>query len=154
LIGGSCYALVGASGFSRPAPISGSMQLTLSDPEELSAPGVASCSQAPDGFSVYGDEVGQFDGRPINVAIDVRTAEGERGSPNVTIYLLSSSPDQQELGYTSTAASQLVLDPASGPFAGSLSFTDLEPIEPVDPSASPPLGGESISGTITWECQK
>jgi hypothetical protein len=47
-----------------------------------------------------------------------------------------------------------VLDPAAGPFARSLTFTDLVRTEPVDLSASPPLEGESISGTITWECQK
>jgi hypothetical protein len=155
LIGGSCYALVGASGLSRPAPISGSMELTLSSPETFTATGVANCAPSLDGFSVSSDEAGQLDGRPINVTIDVRTAEaGELKTPSLMIYLLSSSPEQQELGYISPPTGQLMLDPASGPFAGSLTFTDLEPAEPVDPSASPPLGGDPISGTITWECQK
>jgi hypothetical protein len=154
LIGGSCYALVGASGLSRPAPISGSMQLTLSSPETLAATGAATCAPTLDGFSVSSDEAGRLDGRPVNISIDVGPGPEGAVSPNLSIYLLSDSPAQQELGYTSTASSRLVLDPASGPFAGTLSFTDLEPIEPVDPSASPPLGGESISGTITWECQK
>jgi hypothetical protein len=154
LIGGSCYALVGASGLSRPAPISGSMQLTLSSQETFTATGVANCAPSLDGFSVSSDEAGRLDGRPVNVSIDVGPGPEGAVSPNLNIHLLSDSPDQQEIGYISSPTSRVVLDPAAGPFAGSLTFTDLVRTEPVDLSASPPLEGESISGTITWECQK
>jgi hypothetical protein len=155
LIGGSCYALVGGLGVGGPAPLAGTMEITIAKPESFVGSGVASCSSQPDSFGVFADEVGRLDGRPINVSIDVRTAEaGELLSPNLTIYLLSDSPAQQEIGYTSSANSRVVLDPAAGPSAGSLTFTDLEPVEPVDPSASPPMEGGSISGSITWECQE
>jgi hypothetical protein len=155
LIGGSCYALVGGLGVGGPAPLAGTMEITIEKPESFVGSGVASCSSQPDSFGVFADEVGRLDGRPINVSIDVRTAEaGELLSPNLTIYLLSDSPAQQEIGYTSSANSRVVVDPAAGPFAGSLTFTDLEPVEPVDPSASPPMEGGSISGSITWECQE
>jgi hypothetical protein len=156
LIGGSCYALVGGLGVGGPAPLAGTMEITIEKPEPFVGSGVASCSSQPDGFGVFADEVGRLDGRPINVSIDVRTAEaGELLSPNLTIYLLSGSADQQEIGYASSPSSQVVLDPGAGAFAGSLTFTDLARAEAIDPSASSPAGlsSEPISGTITWQCK-
>lgn len=161
LIGGSCYALVGGisgGGGGGPPPASGTMELSIEQPTAFSASGAAHCSPGSDSFSVFSDEVRSADGRPVEVSIDVQTAPGPEGpapiAPNLNIYMPSTSPDQQEISYTTTPSSDVSLETDAGPFAGSLTFTDLEPAEPIDPSASPPFGGEPISGTVTWQCQK
>lgn len=159
LIGGSCYALVGGLGVggSGEPPRTGTLDLVLTEPSGVSGSGAATCSAGPGAFSVYSDDAGRIDGRVVNVSIDVATAPGPEGpapiQPNLNIYLLSTGPDQQEISYMTAASSGVSLETDSGPYAGSVEFTDLAPVEGVDPPTSPQLGAGPISGTITWQCK-
>jgi hypothetical protein len=155
LVGGTCYALVGGLGVgSRHAANAGTMRLTIDAPLLFDATGTGSCVPQPDGFSIYSDEVGRLDGRPVTVSLDVAKAPEavDAQSSNLIIYLLSESPDQQEISFSSSPASQLTLDPNATALAGSLTFTDLAALEPIEPSAAPNSADQPISGTLAWQC--
>src|SRR5688572_20812232 len=73
LIGGSCYALVGAVG---PPPLpatSGVMELQIDPPLAYDGTGRATCQPYRDetSFSVFAEDLGTHEGRIVNVSIDV-----------------------------------------------------------------------------------
>lgn len=154
LVGGTCYALVGGLGVGGPTQKPGTIRLTLEAPLSFDASGSGNCVPQPDGFSIYSGEVGRLDGRPVTVSLDVARAPEavESLSSNLIIYLLSETPDQQEVSYTSSQATEVTLDPDATAFAGSLTFTDLAPAERLDPSSAPDSADQPISGTLTWKC--
>lgn len=143
MIGGSCYALVSGTGGGGPPPTNGSANLTLDPPPPFQGEGPAQCAPAPDGFSIFADEVGRLDGMPVSVQVQVGTAPGQGDYVTLFIFVVSQAPDQQELSYSSSQNTSLILDPGATAFGGALRFNDLERDG----------GGESISGILTWQCK-
>jgi hypothetical protein len=141
LIGGGCYALVGAIG---PPPRSGTLEL---DAGELSGSGPATChaGQAGGGFSVFG----QILGDPY-ISVDVNTFPLQGGPPtaevqNVMIFV----EDERGTSYGSSApASELHSEVTDEGLGGTVTFSGLRS-DAEGPEGEAP---EPISGTITWEC--
>lgn len=139
LIGGACYAMIGAIG---PPPRSGTLDL---DADELSGSASATCyvGQGAGGFSVSGFIT---DDPPVNV--DLNNFPFDGGSPtadvrNVSIFV---EDERGRLYSTEGGAAELSSEVADGGLSGSVTFSGLRA------DAQGPDGPEEISGTITWSC--
>lgn len=165
LIGGSCYALVGAIG-PPPLPATfGAMELHIDPPLAYDGTGRASCQPYRDesGFSVFAEDVGRQEGRTVNVSIDVFRA-GDPGLPapapgadgGVGVFL-SFNPSGDRVAapfvsYTNTGSAVLDLEGPPGGASGTLTFEGLEP-EPIERPPDEIVDTDPISGTITWTCE-
>src|SRR5688500_1288927 len=142
LIGGGCYALVGAIGPPPPPPNSGVMELRIEPPFDFQGRGAAYCQtfEGATGFSVYPQqELGTINGRPIHASVDSFLVEGGleeggpapapapgvEGRPNLNMYV-SLQPRSES-------------DPHQEWFIGQNTEVDVD--------ASP----DGLSGTVTFE---
>jgi hypothetical protein len=170
LIGGSCYALVGAIGPPPEPPRSGSMELEVGAPLEFSGSGPAFCQiyDPPSGFSIYAQEgsLGTIDGRRLHASVDSFRGEpaqpgvqgqtpapGGEGSQsiNINISLLPQSEADPPMEWFLGPETQLELDVASNGLSGTVSFEGLQAVEFEEPQ--PGAGEDSLSGTISWTCE-
>lgn len=169
LIGGSCYALVGAIGPPPPPPNEGVMELRIDEPMEFQGSGAAYCQPHGDstGFSIYPQqELGVMNGRLVHASVD--SFEGHGGvdggpapapdpggelaqSLNMYISLQPNSEADPPQEWVVTPATQLEIDAAADGLSGTVNFEDLQPVqfEAPDPGV---VSGGAISGTITWRC--
>ena len=170
LIGGSCYALVGAIGPPPPPPREGVMELRIEPPLEFEGSGAAFCQvhETFPGFSIYPQqELGAINGRPVHASVDSFPAEGgPEGGPapapvpggevphNLNMYVSlqprSESDPPQE--WYIAPGSEVELDASPDGLSGTLTFEGLEPIE-FEPDGASGGDGGPISGTITWTCE-
>lgn len=171
LIGGSCYALVGAIGPPPPPPHEGGMELELEGALTFAGSGAAFCQVQEDGtgFSIYPQEgsLGQIEGRPVHASVDsfaIGAPEGGEPAPaperpesgqNLSVYV--SLPQRNESDpprdWFSTPDTQLEIDVASGGLTGTVTFEALEFMTFDAPDAPGVVNEDSISGTITWTCE-
>jgi hypothetical protein len=163
LIGGTCYALVGAIG---PPPLpatSGVMELHIDPPFSYDGTGRANCQPYRDesGFSIFAEDVGRHEGRMVNVSIDVFRG-GESGVPapapgrQVGVYL-GFNPSGEGVAapfmtYVNTGTAVLDLEGPTDGSSGTLAFEGLEP-EPIERPPDEVVDTDPISGTITWTCE-
>jgi hypothetical protein len=151
LIGGACYALIGASGAARPT-LTGTIELHIEPPLAVDESGVATCYGAvgQSGFSVYTD-LGRSGEPGISLSIEVHPDAPGRPLPNLYLTLLETPTDQQPSSYSSTPTSRLDVDASTDGLSGTLTFQDLAP-EPLGGPEELP-GQETISGSGTWSCE-
>jgi hypothetical protein len=151
LIGGACYALVGASGVARPT-LTGTIELHIEPPLAVDRTGLATCYGAvgQSGFSVYSD-LGRGDEQGISLSIDVHPDASGDPVPNLYLSLLETPADQRPSSYSSTPTSRLEVDATTDGLSGTLTFQDLTP-EPLGGPEGVPEA-EPISGTVTWSCE-
>ena len=170
LIGGSCYALVGAIGPPPEPPRSGVMELEVSGGLDFSGSGPVFCQVHADasGFSIYAQEggLGTIDGRRVFASVD--SFGGEPAQPgvlgptpapggeavqnlNLNVSLAPESETDRPMEWFLGPATQLEIDVASDGLSGTVSFEGLQAAE----FEGPPLntGEGSLSGTISWTCE-
>lgn len=151
LIGGACYAMVGAIG---PPPRQGTMEIDVEAPGNISGQGTATCyvGQAGGGFSVFG----QRDSTPY-VTVSIDTFPRDAGAPTnqVTNVSISMSPvSEADPGATYSNANgtaQLEAQVSGEGLAGTVTFTDL-PSDLSGPEFEGP-DEDPISGTVSWSCE-
>jgi hypothetical protein len=171
LIGGSCYALVGAIGPPPPPPLSGVIELHIDPPLSFDASGPALCQIQEDGsgFSIYSQEgsLGSIEGRPVHASVDsfsnVAPPEGAGPTPapdpggepeqllNAYVSLLPRGESDPPREWYATPESRLELDTRPDRLSGTLTFEGLQSIEF---DGQPGTDENSISGTMTWTCQE
>jgi hypothetical protein len=174
LIGGTCYALVGAIGPPPPPPQEGVMELEIEPPMSFSGSGPAICQPYSDGngVSVYSQEIGSIDGHPVNVSVESFSAgvaepalpegaptpapapPGSEGDQTVALYisLLPSQSDAALVEYSVFPETQIEVDASPDWLSGTVTFDGLRGIEMENPDPSAADQG-SISGTMTWTCE-
>jgi hypothetical protein len=151
LIGGSCYALVGTIG---PPPRSGTMELTLGPPLELSASGPAMCSSRGVGFSVNTSELRTDDGRTMNASLYVPPANaGGPSVPELFVGFFQAAADDAPVSWSPGPDTVVSVDAAPDGLSGSATFEGLAPELFGPPGSEPPVGTEPLSGTLTWTCE-
>ena len=139
LIGGACYAMVGAIG---PPPRSGTLELQAGELTG-SAPATCHVGQGAGGFSVFGQIAGD---PPVNV--DLNNFPFDAGPPtadvrNVSIFI---EDERGRLYSTEGGGAELSSEVADAGLSGTINFSGLRA------NAEGPNGPEEISGTITWSC--
>ena len=149
LIGGTCYALLGAMG---PPPRTGTLELGVELPGVPGGSGTATCSVADGaGFSVYGQVEGT---RFVSVSID---GYPEGGDPvgevaNLAISVEPATPSAQSESWSTYAGSgQLDSQVSRDGLEGTVTFTDL-----ASDLSGPEFEGpdpDPISGSISWSCE-
>jgi hypothetical protein len=154
LIGGSCYALVGAIGPPPPPAISGRMQVQLGEPLNVDQAVAAQCqpSRDPDlGFSVYANLPGS-EGRQLDISVNVYPqAPGENPQPMLFISVAPGSNLDPPLAWSNEAVSSGAgLDVALEGLNGTIRFTELPGTPMEGPEAPTP---EPLSGELTWTCE-
>ncbi len=173
LIGGSCYALVGAIGPPPPPPNSGVMELRIGPPLEFQGSGAAYCQvfEGATGFSVYPQQqLGTINGRPLHASVDSfpvhggpeggpapAPAPGVEGSPNLNMYISlqprseSDPPQEWFIGQ----GTEIEIDASPDGLSGMVTFEALELVQFEAPAVPDPgvVNGGAISGTISWECE-
>lgn len=139
LIGGACYAMVGAIG---PPPRSGSLQL---EGGELAGSAPATCyvGQGAGGFSVFGQIPGD---PPVNVDLNNFPFDGGRPTADVRNVSIFVEDERGRLYSTEGGAADLSSEVADDGLSGSVTFSGLRA------DAQGPDGPEEIAGTITWSC--
>ncbi len=167
LIGGSCYALVGAIGPPPPPPNSGVMELQIGPPLEFQATGAAYCQtfEGGTGFNVYPQqELGTINGRAIHASVDSfpvdggpeggpapAPAPGVEGRPSLNMYVSlqprseSDPPQEWYIGPNT----QVEMDASADGLSGTATFEGLEAVQ-FEPGGGV---GAPISGSISWECE-
>lgn len=151
VVGGACYALVGAVGLPPPPPRSGSMTLVIEEPA-FQGQGSAMCSPVTEGyagFNVYAENLGTLDGRRVDASVGTQPmGPGAELQPSVfvTLYSESTPPSTWDSGFAPAA---IELDAAADGLSGTVTFESLPSVRG-DPSMEE---AEPISGTITWECE-
>jgi hypothetical protein len=169
LIGGSCYALVGAIGPPPPPPNEGVMELRIDAPMEFQGSGAAYCQLHGEsgGFSIYPQQdLGAMNGRLVHASVDSFEGNGGvEGGPapapnpggefgqnlNMYISLQPNSEADPPQEWFVTPATQIEVDAAADGLSGTVTFEGLEAaqFEPPDPGV---VSGGAISGTISWQC--
>ncbi len=151
LIGGACYAMVGAIG---PPPRQGTMELDVEAPGNISGTGTVTCyvGQAGGGFSVFG----QRDTTPyVSVSIDTFPREGGEPTNQVTNMSIMvepiGEPDPGATYSNANGTAQLDAQITGEGVAGSVTFTDL-PSDRSGPEFEGP-DEDPISGTVSWSCE-
>ncbi len=153
LVGGTCYALVGGLGGIQPAPLRGTMELSIDPPLDFQGSGDATC-QAFDqgsGFSVYAAHLGSTGGRGVSVTID---GGGGRPAGSTSVFILlnpEDGPAEPFASYTDTGGATITFDGSPDGISGTVTFENLGP-EPIErpPGESVP---DPISGSVSWQCQ-
>ena len=158
LIGGSCYALVGAIGPPPPPPVRGTLTLRIDPPLELEVSGPALC-QLPASDESFYNVYTQSD-LPSNegqIAVFINAfAEVPGGEPVPTLGITIEQPsgflDYQPAQGGSAGIS---VEPGSTAASGSLSFENFLPVEAFDEQGNPidRFDADPISGTVTWSCE-
>ena len=152
LVGGSCFALASAIGPPPPPPISGEMQLAITEPFTLEASGPGTCQPTRDsiGFSVYGNDIGRIDGKPLYVSVDAYEELPGQLITNVSISAFSET-EADPVDWFTTPETGTEADVAADGLSGTVTFTELT-AGTVD---TPPSGADAdaISGTISWSCE-
>jgi len=165
LIGGSCYALVGAIG-PPPLPATfGVMELHIDPSLAYDGTGRATCQPYRDdtGFSVFAEDLGTHEGRTVNVSIDVHRGGGgggpapAPGADGGVSMFVSFNPAGEGVAtpfasYTNTGNGVLELDATPDGTSGTLTFEGLDP-EPIERPPDEVVSTDPISGTITWTCE-
>lgn len=171
LIGGSCYALVGAVGPPPPPPHEGVMEFEMGGSVTFAGSGTAFCLIQADGsgFSIYSQEgsLGLIEGRPVHASVDSFSNVGlEGGGPapapprpesgqNVNVYI--SLPQRNEsdppMDWFTSPDTQLEIDAAPDGLSGTVTFEALEFMTFDAPDAPGVVDEDSISGTISWTCE-
>ena len=173
LIGGSCYALIGAIGPPPPPPRDGVIELEIEPPMSFSGSGAAFCQIQADGtgFSIYAQEgsVGSIDGRPVNVSIDRFSNEAPaEGGPAPApapggegvqeVYLYISLPPRSETDppreWFVSPETQLEFELAPDGLSGTITFEGMEEARFAEGPAAPVGELETISGRVTWSCEE
>jgi hypothetical protein len=171
LIGGSCYALVGAIGPPPPPPREGVMELQLEPPMSFAGSGAAFCQIDADaiGFSIYAQEgsLGTIDGRRVHASVDSYPTEvGPEGGPSpapepggssgqslsIYISLFPRAESDPPRDWTVSPETQLEVDAAPDGASGTVTFDGLESV--AFEEAPAPRAGEPLSGTISWQCEE
>lgn len=151
LVGGACYALVGAVGLPPPPPRSGSMTLLIEDPA-FEGQGRAMCqptSERFEGFNVYAENLGTLDGRRVDASVGTMPMGADaayQAMVFVTLYSERAPPTTWDSGF---APATIELDAAPDGLSGTARFESLPSVRG-DPSMEE---AEPITGTITWECE-
>ena len=170
LIGGSCYAMVGAIGPPPPPPRQGVMELEIEPPMSFSGSGAAFCQIQADalGFSIYAQEgsLGTIEGRPVHASVDsfsdvvgpeggptpAQAPGGEVGSSvNVYVSLFSRTESDPLRDWSVGPDTRFEVDAAPDGLSGTVTFEGLQAVEFDAPQ--PGADGDLISGTITWTCE-
>jgi hypothetical protein len=150
MVGGACYALVGAIG---PPPRTGTLEIQVEAPGNISGSGTATCyvGQSGGGFSVFG----QRDGTPyVSVSIDTFSPEGGPGTGEVRNVSISIEPgsanDPGRMYGNFGGGGELESDVRRDGLEGTVTFSNLgvdtfEPTEGPDP--------DPISGSVSWNCE-
>lgn len=154
LVGGTCYALVGAVGLPPPPPTEGVMQVRLDAPLNIQQEVRATCQSSGGGgdesFNVYAEFAGG-DGEQFFVSVGAfQPAPGAPPEPSVFVSLGSGPGWGSEMA---TGAAEM--DAALGGLSGSMSFEGLPamPMEGREPGGPDTPAGEPLSGEITWTCE-
>lgn len=157
LIGGTCYALVGAL---PPPRASGVMEVHIDPPVAFDGSGSASCLVSSDqrSFSIDAEALQSVDGdRTASVGF---FGEGPAPASVTTLFitLYPSGAEAQPRGYTSGPGSKHELEMAPDGLSGTLIFQALPPDPAFDAPGGPAptqgqAGREPISGTVTWSCE-
>ncbi len=170
LIGGSCYAMVGAIGPPPPPPREGVMEIEIEPPMDFSGSGAAFCQVQADapGFSIYAQEgsLGTIEGRPLHASVEsfatevlpeggptpapVPGAEGQIVNLYVSLFPRAESDPPRD--WFVSPDTELEIDAGPDGLSGTVTFEGLEALTVDGPDTA--IGeGDSISGTITWTCE-
>ena len=164
LIGGTCYALVGAIGPPPPPAARGVMELHIDPPFAFDGAGAASCQAYSEGsgFSIYGEELGRIDGRTLFASFDSFGAAAPDGGPapaptqgfeqsyNLYVSLVPRSESDQPRDWFVIPGTQLEVDEAANALSGAVTFEGLG--RPPDAGFGDP--DDLISGTLSWTCEE
>jgi hypothetical protein len=176
LIGGTCYALVGAIGPPPPPPIEGVMDVSLGEPLNFEATGPTSCQAFAEsqGFNVFSQNLGIVDGREVTVSVGSFNIGGPADGPtpapaepgvepgtdpenersvNVVLVPTTETEANAPREWSVGGGTRIEMDAASDGLSGTVTFTGLEPFEavaPVEPGQAPE---GSLDGTISWTCE-
>lgn len=162
LIGGSCYALIGAIGRPPPPPLNGTLTLRIEPPLALETSGSASCQPPSEGLTSYyvstASPMSSSDG-PVSVFISA-FAEAPGGEPVPSVSITIGDPEQggaDFIEYQPSTSPSAGVEPEPGSTAtdGSLTFEGFQPVEAFDEQGQPidRSDADPISGTISWSCQ-
>lgn len=147
LIGGSCYAMVGAIGPPPLPPVQGEMQLRVDEPLTLDETGGAFCQPHRDttSYEVSSNDLGRIDGNPVYVSIVAYDIEP--GTQEISVTVAAEGPETGQY-WSNNADSRLEVDVSSDGLSGTISFAALFPAEgPAGPEDN------TLAGTVTWNCE-
>lgn len=164
LIGGTCYALVGAIGPPPPPAARGVMELQIDPPLAFDGTGAATCQAYSEGsgFSIYSEELGRIDGRPLTASFDSYGVTVTDGAPapapvpgveqnfNLYVSLNPRSESDQPRDWFVIPGTQVEVDEAADALAGTVTFEGLG--RPPDAGVGEP--DDLISGTLSWTCEE
>jgi hypothetical protein len=144
LIGGSCYALIGAV---PPPPRSGTLEVEAG---EVSGSGPATChlNQPGGGFSVFAEIAGN-----PSLSVDVNTFPPAGGPPTDEVQSVSIFvQDERGIFYSNSSGdAELTSEVTERGLTGSVTFTGLAPDIPASEFEDDPP--EPLSGTVSWTCE-
>jgi len=149
LIGGGCYALIGASGMGGAPPATGSLELHIQEPSDFDGSGRAECFVQDGGWSMFGQIEGGPDGGFVTVSSEFFPGTNASLGPSLSITFESAT--EGPLVYsTAVGGGELSLDIARDGSSGIIQFDGLLP---EFATVSGPFGGEVISGGVNWDCR-
>ena len=169
LIGGTCYALIGAIGPPPPPAINGTIEVDVQGAFEYAASGQATCQPQADGrgFFVYSQGLPALDDREVMVSVNRFSAgpeppaEGPTPAPepgaadpgelSIHITLIPLEEPAEEvpppIEWSNQPGSEIDGDIASNGLSGSITFSGLRPID-----FGEPLPSGQLDGSVTWTC--
>ena len=162
LIGGSCYALIGASMPGFTPPNTGSGTLELSEPFAFSGSGEVICTAAQAAgalFSVYSEDLDPADSRHINLSLDASVPVGDvpaepgMGAPGLFISVSEDPSQPGGTGYHAGPDAEINVDAAVDGLSGTVEFRGLEG-NPLEGAGAPSESPESMSGAFSWTCDQ
>lgn len=153
LIGGACYALIGAVGPVGPPSRPAVIEADLGPPLDLSGTAQeAGCqtfgSDPAEGVSVFG--YFESPGGVLDISLTV-TPDDPGGRPPATIWVSSLEPDDtgRTLAWGNEGPDAGEIEVAMTGFDGTVTFTEL-PAMQGDPGGDL---GDPLSGEISWTCE-
>ena len=164
LIGGTCYALVGAIGPPPPPAARGVMELQIDPPLAFDGTGAATCQAYSEGsgFSIYSEEVGRIEGRAVSASFESYGVTVSDGAPapapvpgveqnfNLSVSLFPESESDQPRDWFVIPGTQVEVGEAADALSGTVTFEGLG--RPPDAGVGDP--DDLISGTLSWTCEE
>ena len=145
ILGGSCVALLAATGVVPTPTSTGTIELRVDPPLEFSGSGQATCQFAPDGsgVAVFSHGLGVIDGDILNASVNLYRGQDESVSID-----LAAQDGRRFRSWFSVGSRQLDVTAADDWSSGQVDFEGLQFAgEPGTQS-----GVEALSGSLEWEC--
>jgi hypothetical protein len=160
LVGGTCYALIGAVGPPPPPPIPGTVTIHIEPPLPVDATTRATCEVSDAGhfYNVFTDVPVDTDAGQLTVSVNGQgDASSLTDTPFVSISFNQGKGQGGFVEYQPGGGENAGIEAAaiSNATNGSLAFENFLPIEAFDEQGNPidRFDADPISGTISWSCE-